>query len=129
MAGIIGVKRLYFGASNGRTYNVKPDTFTDKDGSAIAVRIRSKEYYLSGPDKLDEIQRVFAFSDEPQTTNISISVDDGDYDYLGSIQKEIQRFDIWKKCYHFSIGLDEISSNNIKIKGFNIHYVPQTELR
>ena len=126
-----GLKQLYWGAENGRTYVYDSDTFSDKDGTAISVRVRTKEYYLSGPDVLDEIQRIYIYADEPQATNVSISLDGGDYEFLGTITEtdEPQRFDIWKKCYHFSIGFDEISTNNIKIKGFNIIYEPQPEIR
>ena len=131
MAGIIGLKQLYFGSDDGDTYVFNKEIFTDEDSIVIPIRIRTKEYYLSGPDQLDEIQRIFVYADEPQSTNVSISLDGGDYEYLGTITeiKEPQKFDIWKKCYHCSLGLDEISSSNIHIKGFNIHYEPQLEIR
>ena len=127
---IAGRRELYFGVSDGETFNFSEGTYTD-DGTAIAIRIRTKEYYLSSPDKLDEIQRIFTYADEPQATNLSISLDSEDYESLGSLQQHRfpQRFDVWKKCYHLSIGLDEISSNNIKVKGFNITYEPSPEIR
>ena len=126
---IAGKRELFFGTTLGKTFNFEEGTYTD-DGNAIAVRVRTKEYYLSGPDTLDEIQRVFIYADEPQGGDISISIDGGDYEFLGQAQKttEPERFDIWKKCYHFSIGIDEISNNNIKMKGFNIIYEPQPEI-
>ena len=107
----------------GKTFNFEEGTFTD-DGTPIAVRVRTKEYYLSSPDVLDEIQRVFIYADEPQGGDISISIDGGDYEFLGQAQKttEPERFDVWKKCYFFSLGIDEISDNNIVFKGFNLHY-------
>jgi len=126
---IAGKRELYFGVSDGETFNFEEGTYTD-DGTAIASRVRTKEYYLSGPDQLDEIQRIFVYSDEPQGGNISISLDGGDYEALGSIQEANfpEKFDIWKKCYHFSIGIDEVSSNNFVIKGWNVHYEPQEEI-
>lgn len=127
---MIGNQQLYFGVDDGETFAVDKDTFTD-DGTAIAVRIRTKEYYLSNPDILDEIQRIFVYADEPQGINLSLSTDSDDYQYLGQTQKVAtpQRFEVWKKGYHFSLGFDEVSSYNLQIKGFNIHYESQPEIR
>ena len=127
MSGITGLKQLYFGASDGQTYNIKDGTYKDKDETPIAIRIRTKNYYLSSPEIIDEIQQIFIFSDEPQATNVGISLDDGNYESLGSIQEKVEKFDVYKKCYRISLGFDEVSSNNIKIKGFNIYYEPQSE--
>jgi hypothetical protein len=129
MAGA-GLHQLYFGDTTGKTFCLDEDVYSD-DGSNIEVKVRTKEYYLSGPDAQDEIQRIFLYADDPQMARISISVDSGDYEALGSVteHREPQKFDIWKKCFHFSIGIDEVSTNNIKIKGFNVHYEPQKEIR
>ena len=126
---IPGENQLYFGDSTGETFAIDNDTFTD-DGVDIAVRIRTKNYYLSNPDKLDEIVRVFVYADTPQATTLSLSRDSGDYETFGSVQEKDypQRFDVWKKCYHCSVGLDEISSYNISVKGFNIEYTPLKEI-
>lgn len=126
---IAGKRELYFGVSDGETFNFQEGLYTD-DGTPIASRVRTKEYYLSSPDQIDEIQRIFAYADEPQGGNLSIALDSKDYEYLGSMQKisEPQKFDIWENCFHISVGIDEISSNNFKIKGFNIHYLPQSEI-
>lgn len=126
---IAGVHQLYFGTSTSKTFVFDNSIFSD-DGNSIELKVRTKNFYLSGPDQLDEIQRVFLYADEPQAANFSISIDGGDYEYQGQIQetREPQKFDVWKQCYHFSLGLDEISTNNIKIKGFNVHYNPQTQI-
>lgn len=126
---IAGRRELYFGVSDGETFNLQEGLYTD-DGSAISSRVRTKEYYLSGPDQQDEIQRLWVYADEPQGGNISISLDNDDYQYLGAMQETDfpQKFDIWKKCYHFSVGIDEKSSRNFIIKGFNIRYEPQIEI-
>ena len=124
---VYGKKILFFGTTAGKTYKVDDSVYTDAN-TAIALKVRTKNYYLSGPNTIDEIQRLFFYSDEPQGTNISISLDDGVYEYLDSLQDTIQKIDVWEKCYQFSFGLDEISSNNVKIKGFNVHYMPQFEI-
>ena len=127
---IAGRRELYFGTTVGKVFNFAQGTYTD-DGTPITSRIRTKEYYLSGEEQIDEITRIFVYSQEPQGGSISISLDNGDYEVLGSMfEADIpERFDIWKKCYHFSLGVDEVSSSNFKIKGFVVKFVPQTEIR
>ena len=70
------------------------------------------------------------YADQPQGGSISLSLDSGNYECLGQVQeyKTPERFDVYKKCYHFSIGVDEVSKRNFKIKGVNIHYEPQSEI-
>lgn len=124
-----GKQQLFFGATNGETFRVDESTFSD-DGNPIAIRVRTKDYYLSGQNRIDEVENIFVYADEPQATNVSIRVDKGNYEFLGSVQQgdEPERFDYWDKCYSFSIGFDEVSSNNVKLKGFNIIYSPQPEM-
>jgi len=126
---ISGKRELYFGVDDGETFNFEEDTFTD-DGTAIASRVRTKNYYLSGPNQIDEIQRVWVYADQPQGGNISISIDDGDYEYLGQVQEYQfpEKFDVWRKGFHFSLGIDEVSSGNFKVKGVNVMYEPQEEV-
>lgn len=120
-----GISQLYIGNDGSKAFVFDDSVFTD-DGNNIETRIRTKEYYLSGPDKMDEIKYIYVYADVPQATNFSISLDGGDYEYLGQITAtdEPQRFDIYKKCFHFSLGLDEMSGSNIQIKGFNVWYEP-----
>ncbi len=120
---ISGRRELFFGTSIGKTFNFSESDFSD-DGTPINSRVRTKEYYLSGPDQVDEIKYIYAYSDEPQGGNISISIDGSEYEQLGSLQNadNPERFDVWKDCHHFSLGIDEVYSNNFRIKGFNTHY-------
>ena len=124
---ITGNSQLFFGTSVGKTFKVDADIFTD-NGTPIALRIKTKEYYLSGPNQIDEIERIYAYSDEPKAIVLTLSLDSGQYETIGSVQDIVHKFDVWQKCYHFSLGLDDISSDNIKFKGFNIEYTPQTEI-
>jgi len=120
---IAGISQLYFGTSVGKTYVFDDNVFSD-DGNAIPLKVRTKEYYMQPLEEDHQIIEVNVFSDEPQGTNFSISLDGGDYDYQGQIQgdKNPNKFKIWKHCNHFSLGLDELSTKNIKIKGFIVYY-------
>lgn len=120
---ISGSNQLYFGTSVGRTYTFDDNVFSD-DENPIALRVRTKNYYMQPIDEDHQIREVNVFSDEPQGTNFSISLDDGDYEYKGQIQgdEDPNVFKVWKSCNHFSLGLDELSTNNISIKGFCIYY-------
>lgn len=126
---IAGRRELFFGTTIGKTYNFEEGTYSD-DGTAIALRVRTKQYSPLGVNNLIEIQRIFARADEPQGGYISFSLDGGDYEHLGQIweTKEPQRFDFWKECYTFRVGLDEVSSNNIIFKGFVVQYQPKTKI-
>lgn len=126
---IAGRKELYFGTSVGKTFNFSESDFSD-DGTPIASRIRTKNYPLSGLDVLDDIQTIFAYSDEPQGGSVSLSIDNGDYETLGSLQDVDNpvRFDVYDGGYQASLGIDEISSSNFKIKGFTIQHEPRTEV-
>jgi len=122
-----GTNQLLFGTTLGKTFAFDDNTFSD-NGAAISLKVRTKEYYPSPIEKEKEIQEIYVFSDDPHGTNLSISLDGGDYEYKGQIQGEKsrgkqERFMIWKSGIHFSLALDEISTNNIKIKGFTIFYV------
>ncbi len=120
---IAGSSQLYFGTSVGKTYAFDDSVFSDA-GTAIAVKVRTKNYYVQPMDENHQLQEINVFSDEPQGTNLSVSLDGGDYDYKGQIQgdKNPNVFPIWKQFNHFSIGLDEISANNISVKGFVAYY-------
>jgi len=120
---ISGISQLYFGTSIGKTFAFNDDIFSDA-GNAIALKVRTKEYYMQPIDEDHQIQEVNVFSDEPQGTNFSISLDGGDYEYQGQIQgdEDPNVFKIWNHCNHFSLGLDELSTNNLKIKGFVAYY-------
>jgi hypothetical protein len=120
---IAGSSQLYFGTTVGKTFAFDNDTYSD-DGNNIALRIRTKNYYPQPVDFSKQIKTVSIFSEEPQGTNFSISLDGGEYEYKGQIQGETDpdEFKIWKSATYFSLGLDEISTNNIKIKGFLLYY-------
>ena len=107
----------------GKTYRFKEDEFSD-DGSAIALRVRTKDYYVQPIDEDHQLQEVAILSDEPQATNFSISIDNGDYEYKGQIygDEEPNEFNVWKRFNRVSFGLDEISTHNIKIKGIVMYY-------
>jgi len=127
MTGTIGLKRLYFGTTVGKTFNFREGLYTD-DSTDICLRLRTKNYYPAGPGNRFEIQDIYVFSDEPQNATISISLDNKVYEVIGTVQKTVERFPVWKKCYQFSLGIDEMSSNNIKIKGFLVTYNPLPEI-
>lgn len=123
---ISGTTQLYFGTTTGKAFVFDDDTFSD-DGNDIALRIRTKEYYLPPIEEEHEIQDIYVFADEPQATNLSIAFDGGDYEYLGQItgkksRGKEERFRVWDSGVHFSLGLDEISTRNILIRGFNVYY-------
>jgi len=120
---ISGISSLYFGTSVGKTYVFDDNIFSD-DGNAIALKIRTKEYYMQPIDEDHQLQEVNVFSDEPQGTNFSISLDGGDYEYKGQIQgdEDPNVFKIWKSFNKVSFGLDELSTNNVKIKGLVLYY-------
>ena len=125
--GILGIRQCYFGTTSGNTYVVQDGTYSD-DGIDIPVRVKTKNYYLTPTNQMVKIEKIYVFSEEPLGSTVSISLDGGEYQSLGSIQEEIQCFEIWDKCYYFSLALDEISSKNFKIKGFNVEYelLPET---
>lgn len=120
---ISGTTQLYFGTSVGKTYRFKEDEFSD-DGAPIALKVRTKDYYVQPIDESHQLQELAVFSDEPQTTNFSISIDNGDYEYKGQIygDEEPNNFKVWKSFNRVSFGLDEISTHNIKIKGIVLYY-------
>jgi len=120
---ISGLSQLYFGTSVGKTFAFEEGLYSD-DGNAIALRVRTKDYYVQPIDETHQLHEVNVFSDEPQGANFSISIDGGDYEYKGQIQgdEDPNVFKVWKSFNKVSFGLDEISSNNISVKGFAIYY-------
>jgi hypothetical protein len=120
---IQGTSILCIGTSVGKTFAFQDGLYSD-DGNAIAVRVKTKNYYPQPVDLDKQLQYVAIFSDQPQGANFSVSLDDGDYDFRGQIQgdKDPNEFKIWRSAKKCSFGLDEVSTNNIQIKGFLIYY-------
>jgi len=120
---IAGSSQLYFASDNGKTYAFENGVYSD-DGTNIALRIRTKNYYPQPVDLSKQVRSVSVFSEEPQGANFSISLDGGEYEYKGQLQGEgdPDKFKVWKSATYFSLGLDEISTNNIIIKGFILYY-------
>lgn len=120
---ISGTSQLYFGSNNGKTYRFKEETYSD-DTYNIAMRVRTKNYYVQPIDEDHQLQEVILYADEPQGTNFSISIDDDDYEYKKQIQedKDPNTFKVWKHFNRVSFGLDEVSTKNPKIKGLIMYY-------
>jgi len=124
---IQGNLNLCFGTTVGKTFKVDPETFSD-DSTAISMRIKTKGYYPSGPDIISYIQYLFIYADDPQETSVGLYLDNENYKPLGSIEESPQRMDIWDKGYKIALEFDEVSSVNVKLKGFDVFFEPQPEL-
>lgn len=123
---------VYFGSSNGRTYQWNSGTGDDSGGASgnVAVEIHgeilSKEYLLSFPEK-SELEWLDLISSQRIGAKVSYQIDrDGDFSPLGQLSKRISSYSLGKKSGHtIRLRIAESSTNTSIIDGWNIESTPK----
>ena len=117
------VDTLYFGSTDGRTYQFL--TGTADNASAISAELISKEILLSFPTRTN-IQWVDIFSSQRSSTNVFYDTDRADkFSPLGALKERVSSFPVkTQECNSVRIRTTENSGVVSMIEGFNIEHEP-----
>lgn len=120
-----GKQSLYFGDDSGKTFNFDDDIHTD-NGSAIAMRVKTKYYSFKDLGRVDLLKNIKVFGDFPNGLLVSLSIrkqdNKSEYVILKNLLNEIETVEAYEKGNAFSLGLDEYSPDKVEINGFIFNY-------
>ena len=124
MASTYPSQKLYFGSTDGRTYEMNSGT-SDNDVT-IASEVISKEYLLSYPMRTN-FTWLDVFSDQRVEANIFYDLDRiNQFIELGSLEQRITNFRIpQRECNTVRIKVADNSKDVSVINGFNMEHIPK----
>lgn len=121
-------QKLYFGSTDGRTYEFNSGTADSSGGAAVTIsaEIRSKEYLLSYPQRTN-FTWLDVFADQRVEANIFYDTDRyGEFIELGSLEQRITNFRVpQRECNTVRVKIADNSKDVSIINGWNIEHVPK----
>ncbi len=132
-----GAEGIYFGSTNGRTYQLLQGTADDSGGASestatpIAGEIVTKEYLLTFPEDTI-VQEVNTIATEHVAANAQYRMDRSDrFTTLGGITERFKKFSIKKpnKGKSIQLKITDNSENTSRIEGWDIRHNPVEDTR
>lgn len=126
---------IYFGSSNGRTYQWNSGTADDSSGANgdtatdISSQVVFKDYLLTFPEKTT-VEYVDFISNLAQKTRVEFRMDrKGDFEDLKPemLTDRFKTYTVGKECRSIQLRAAESSQTASVIEGFNIQHKPKTE--
>ena len=105
--------------------------YFDDNSSAFTAEFITQKNYITEPDQLKSGNYLYLFASPRSTLRVLISYDGGQYESLGSVIENPQRFDLGKKkFYYFQLKVVESSSNKpFEVQAYTIDYDLEGERR
>jgi hypothetical protein len=120
-------ERIYMGTMDGEVHQFNAGN--SFNGTDIAFKLETKDYYLGHPARYKLLQKVWIFTNRGRGITVQFKLDDGDWKNLGRIRDDQTPlvFPAGSRCQHVRLRfLESSSGEQFSMEGIDLYFVPET---